>query len=575
MKNTMSRCAAFLFTCLGFVVAQATTPELVLGPKPSFGLFQPRVSVEIFADPMGTQRLGPNSNSFLLDTGANGTLIFAPAIEELIVGGYVIDGEFIELGVSGIDTFDVSAPYRLDYSGTTGTEHLNDVRFLSNDGALDATGLMGLNGIVGMEAMEGRVVTIDNTTRANALTLSMGVSFADDLPQSSSHRFSVPLTPLVLPVEEQDGPIPTFGSLSTLPVTGRADGNLLTENLVLDTGAQMTIISEAMAFALGLDKNGDGSLLDDASSTVQIGGVGGTVDAPVLTVDELSVMTDQGFELKWLDADVLVRDIHPLIPGVVGADFMTGDGGLDLGSLGGGGLGGLGDLLGGGDLGDLGDLFGDLLGGGEGGLGDLLGGLLGGGDGGLGDLLGGLLGGGSGVDPFAALPLESYFDRVHFDFRGFPEAEGSVIWELRSDLSAQILNGDGLFDANDIDDLNAAIGTSDISFDLDSDGQVNSADRELLIQYVLKTLPGDTDLDQDVDFADFLVLSSEFGNANAGWSDGDFDGNRKVEFPDFLALSANFGTASAASPVPEPSSLVLLLVLSCLPVLRQRRRTAT
>ena len=56
------------------------------------------------------------------------------------------------------------------------------------------------------------------------------------------------------------------------------------------------------------------------------------------------------------------------------------------------------------------------------------------------------------------------------------------------------------------------------------------------------TVVGDTDGDGDVDFGDFLVVSTNFGQeVDAAFADGDFDGNGSVDFADFLALSANFG----------------------------------
>jgi|GEM_PF-4737294 len=55
--------------------------------------------------------------------------------------------------------------------------------------------------------------------------------------------------------------------------------------------------------------------------------------------------------------------------------------------------------------------------------------------------------------------------------------------------------------------------------------------------------PGDVDGNGSVDFADFLVLSDNFGQeVDKAWADGDFDGNGVVDFTDFLALSVNFGT---------------------------------
>ena len=58
--------------------------------------------------------------------------------------------------------------------------------------------------------------------------------------------------------------------------------------------------------------------------------------------------------------------------------------------------------------------------------------------------------------------------------------------------------------------------------------------------------PGDTDGDGDVDFRDFLVLSSNFGSAvDSAFADADFNGDGTVSFVDFLVLSQNFGTTPA------------------------------
>ena len=71
--------------------------------------------------------------------------------------------------------------------------------------------------------------------------------------------------------------------------------------------------------------------------------------------------------------------------------------------------------------------------------------------------------------------------------------------------------------------------------------------------------PGDANLDDVVNFADFLILSENFGQDGA-WREGDFDGDGTVGFPDFLALSKNFGNVAAAAnlsaaAVPEPTGL--------------------
>lgn len=55
-------------------------------------------------------------------------------------------------------------------------------------------------------------------------------------------------------------------------------------------------------------------------------------------------------------------------------------------------------------------------------------------------------------------------------------------------------------------------------------------------------LDGDIDGNGKVEFADFLVLSRNFGQEVLGRENGDFDGNGIVDFSDFLKLSQNFGS---------------------------------
>jgi len=55
-------------------------------------------------------------------------------------------------------------------------------------------------------------------------------------------------------------------------------------------------------------------------------------------------------------------------------------------------------------------------------------------------------------------------------------------------------------------------------------------------------LLGDVDNDGEVGFADFLILSQNFGQqADAAFADGDLDADGAVSFADFLILSENFG----------------------------------
>ena len=131
----------------------------------------------------------------------------------------------------------------------------------------------------------------------------------------------------------------------------------------------------------------------------------------------------------------------------------------------------------------------------------------------------------------------------------------------------------GILDAPDIDALSeqVSMGDYDIEFDLNDDEVLSELDREFWIKELVGTLTGDADLNGAVEFADFLSLSSSFGE-KAGWANGDFDGDQRVQFADFLLLSQSFGqTTQEIATVPEGSgSLPVVLLLS---VVLLRRRT--
>lgn len=85
-------------------------------------------------------------------------------------------------------------------------------------------------------------------------------------------------------------------------------------------------------------------------------------------------------------------------------------------------------------------------------------------------------------------------------------------------------------------------------------------------------IAGDLDGDGTVAFADFLVLSQNFGGTGLSYEQGDIDCSGDVAFADFLVLSQNFGTsAGGAAVVPEPSSIMLCLWIGLLATIRKRR----
>lgn len=84
-------------------------------------------------------------------------------------------------------------------------------------------------------------------------------------------------------------------------------------------------------------------------------------------------------------------------------------------------------------------------------------------------------------------------------------------------------------------------------------------------------LPGDANLDGQVDLSDFGILKQHFG-AGTQRSEGDFNGDGQVDLTDFGLLKENFGR-SAAMAVPEPGALGLAawgIVLGAVSVIRRK-----
>jgi hypothetical protein len=168
---------------------------------------------------------------------------------------------------------------------------------------------------------------------------------------------------------------------------------------------------------------------------------------------------------------------------------------------------------------------------------------------------------------------------------GSPYGGGENIWIVPLSLTDAIVsvpgdfNGSGALDSADIDDLTgqSAGGLNPAAYDLNSDALVNEGDVNVWIKDLFNSWVGDADLNGVFDSSDLVaVLASGAYEADVAsvWSTGDFNGDGRTNSTDLVAALADggyeLGPRAAVAAVPEPGSL-LLLVLGGLACIVRRR----
>lgn len=307
-------------------------PYIDLGPSDNVALDQPKVVMELIqlsdSVPIG------DAPTFLLDTGANTILTFQTVVEEwnFAPPPYRTDGFFEEIGVGGSSVYDISIPYQIDYAGNSGVRNTIPSGRIISDATRDLS-QFGPFGITGMPAMTERVTTLDFTPLLtgyeNPEHIGMETDFSPTLPTYIGPRYSIAVDNRVSFNPEGSvisGSPPVWAHLPFLTGQLKQDSLVATGDFLFDTGAQVSIISTAMAMQLGLDSNLDGVLDSKDANYARdetIGGIGGLETVPVFLVDQLHVPTKQGTDLVWTDLQLLILDIIPEIDAIFGFDNMT------------------------------------------------------------------------------------------------------------------------------------------------------------------------------------------------------------------------------------------------------------
>jgi hypothetical protein len=310
--------------CLAGVVA---AEDIVLGPGDIMAMDQPRITVAL-EDPanLGVS-MGPDAE-FVMDTGANGVM--------LGMGSYDADHTFqsqtrtdgttvhyTETGVAGGEPYELLKVYNLDFAGTDGTVHeVTNLRAMGS-----STVDLDFAGVAGMPVMNNRVSHWDLTPNAGSNGL-IDVSFPQTVPASTTgRRYTIPLAqmPAVYSTPERAGdPTPTYAPLPLIQNAKFTFGAKSTQQtMLLDTGAQVSMISTPIANLLGYNLNDpDTDPTSDVEGYLPVMGVGGTVNMPIIKLSRIGIPTNGGHTLVLTDLEVGVLDIAG-ISGVIGMNVLT------------------------------------------------------------------------------------------------------------------------------------------------------------------------------------------------------------------------------------------------------------
>jgi autotransporter-associated beta strand protein len=319
-RRRLARFVALVGMLIGPPASQLLAGQFVnLGPSDPVGADQLSVQVALYTEPTSGSPtfLGPDpnsfTNSFLLDSGSTTILTLAPATGSLS-SSFQTEATYYESGIGGASPTGVSAPYRFDFAGYDGVPiSLPSTRILTSQESIS-----DINGIAGTPLMVGRNTSVDLTKILTDGTSRIAFSAAP--AAGNGHRYDVPLQMVNFPLDGQQNPsdpLPTSAPLSMLAVQLHNGSHVVESHFLIDTGAGVSILSPAVANALGIN------LATDTLEYLPVQGIGGTVQMPAVATDSIAIHTRQGTDLKWTGLEVGVLDIDPQVAGVIGMDLLS------------------------------------------------------------------------------------------------------------------------------------------------------------------------------------------------------------------------------------------------------------
>ncbi len=292
----------------------------------------------------------------LIDTGAQAHVLTDASFNTFNFVGAGRSGTETTLltGVAGSELASIHDPIGIyaapldSLTSTTDPLALNTSSFVGqyNVSVLSADPASLLPNVVGMPLLS-QFTTVIQVDQQHEVTVG-GESFVS--PQVDLLPFgdlSIPTMPRFAPMTLEPGSaflsppaffpsLDIFGDLSDNPTVPTATpgafflraqladaGNQAPwEKFFFDTGAEVTVISQATAFMLGFQ-------IGDAEQFIEIQGAGGAVvNAPVITLDSLELLTNDG-GLTLTDVPVVVLDVpdprdgvNP-VPGILGTNLFA------------------------------------------------------------------------------------------------------------------------------------------------------------------------------------------------------------------------------------------------------------
>ena len=174
-----------------------------------------------------------------------------------------------------------------------------------------------------------------------------------------------------------------------------------------------------------------------------------------------------------------------------------------------------------------------------------------------------------GLVPDRARQLVGHMDEFYLFKRALSAEEIKTLYEMPDIGVPGDFDGDGQLTAADIDDLTvqSASNTNPPGYDLNGDNAVNNDDVTFWVKDLYNSWLGDANLDHEFNSGDLVaVLSSGAYEADvdSNWSSGDFNGDGRTNSGDLVAALSDggyeLGPPAAVAAVPEPSSVLLLLM---------------